>query len=245
MWLRPHELGRRCRGRRPLLLEAGRWIGADAAVSLAWLAAVASAMAPDAAGASRSRSVTPQRSPGGGGRRRRPSGEPPPLPRHLGVSGRVWITLAASLVAILGPVLPSRALSTDFDRWNAAVLLDLVSLRTGWLTTLMVGVNTVLAARWTIGVLRLGTMVALVGLRRWRHLGVLLGCVVVVELAASQLALLGPTRVAGAAHGDRPTGQRTGSLACYPRRRLNAGLAGGRLRRSGAVRIPSYFRTLW
>jgi hypothetical protein len=30
----------------------------------------------------------------------------------------------------------------------------------------------------------------------------------------------------------------------YPRRRLNAGLAGGRLPRSGTVRISSYFRTL-
>jgi hypothetical protein len=30
----------------------------------------------------------------------------------------------------------------------------------------------------------------------------------------------------------------------YPRRNLDAGLAGGRLRRSGGVRISSYFRTL-
>ena len=147
-------------------------------------------MATDGAGTSPSRSVTPQRGPGGGGRRRRPSGEPPPLPRNLGVSGRVWITLTASLVAIIGLVLASQALASGFDRWNAAVLRGIVSIRTGWLTTLMVGVNTVLTSPWTIRVLRLGTLVALVGLRRWRHLGVFLGCVVVVELAAYQLALL-------------------------------------------------------
>jgi tRNA A-37 threonylcarbamoyl transferase component Bud32/membrane-associated phospholipid phosphatase len=147
-------------------------------------------MATDAAGTSPSRSVTPQRGPGGGGRRRRPSGEPPPLPRNLGVSGRVWVALAAVLVAIVGLVLASQALASGFDRWNAAVLRGIVSIRTGWLTTLMVGVNTVLTSPWTVGILRLGTLVALVGLRRWRHLGVFLGSVVVVELAAYQLALL-------------------------------------------------------
>jgi tRNA A-37 threonylcarbamoyl transferase component Bud32/uncharacterized membrane protein len=131
-----------------------------------------------------------QRGPGGGGRRRRPSGEPPPLPRSLGVSGRVWATMAAILVAIVGLVLASQALASGFDRWNAAVLRGVVSIRAGWLTTLMVGVNAVLASRWTVGLLRLGTLAALVGLRRWRHLGVFLGSVVVVELSASQLALL-------------------------------------------------------
>jgi len=147
-------------------------------------------MATDGAGTSPSRSLTPQRGPGGGGRRRRPSGEPPPLPRNLGVSGRVWITLTASLVAIIGLVLASQALASGFDRWNAAVLRGIVAIRTGWLTTLMVGVNTVLTSQWTIRVLRVGTLVALVGLRRWRHLGVFLGSVVVVELSAYQLALL-------------------------------------------------------
>ena len=134
--------------------------------------------------------ITQQRGPGGGGRRRRPSGEPPPLPRNLGVSGRVWVAMAAILVAIVGLVVASQALASGFDRWNAAALGGVVWIRTGWLTTLMVGVNSVLAFPWTAGILRLGTLVALVGLRRWRHLGVFLGSVVVVELSAYQLALL-------------------------------------------------------
>jgi tRNA A-37 threonylcarbamoyl transferase component Bud32/membrane-associated phospholipid phosphatase len=147
-------------------------------------------MATDAAGTSPSRSIAPQRGPGGRGRRRRPSGEPPPLPRNLGVSGGVWVALATVLVAIVGLVLASQALASGFDRWNAAVLRGIVQIRTDWLTTLMVGVNTVLTSRWTVGILRVGTLVALVGLRRWRHLGVFLGSIVVVELAAYQLALL-------------------------------------------------------
>jgi membrane-associated phospholipid phosphatase/tRNA A-37 threonylcarbamoyl transferase component Bud32 len=98
--------------------------------------------------------------------------------------------MAAVLVAIIGLVLASQALASGFDRWNSAVIRGLVSIRTGWLTTLMVGVNTVLTFRWTGGILRLGTLIALVGFRRWRHLGVFLGSVVVVELSAYQLALL-------------------------------------------------------
>ncbi len=146
-------------------------------------------MATDAADASRSRSVTPQRGPRGAGKRRRPSGEPPPLPRQLGVSGRVWIALAVAGLAIVGSILAFGALGAAFDRWDSAVLRRVASIRAGWLTTLVVGVNTAVVSRWTIGILRLGTMAALVGLRRWRHLLIFLGSVVAVELAAAQLAI--------------------------------------------------------
>jgi len=105
------------------------------------------------------------------------------------VSGRVWIALAASLPAVVGVLLAYGALGVAFDRWDSAVLRQIAVLRTGWLTTLMMDVNTVLVSRWTIGILRLGTIAALVGLRRWRHLVIFLGCVVAVELAAFQLAI--------------------------------------------------------
>jgi tRNA A-37 threonylcarbamoyl transferase component Bud32/membrane-associated phospholipid phosphatase len=147
-------------------------------------------MATDAADASGSRSAAPQRGPRGGGKRRRPSGEPPPLPRQLGVSGRIWIALAACGLAVVGAVLTYGALGAAFDRWDSAVVRQVASVRTGWLTTLLVGATTVLASRWTIGILRLGTMAALVGLRRWRHLVIFLGCIVTVELAAAQLAII-------------------------------------------------------
>ena len=139
--------------------------------------------------ASRSRSAAPQRGTGGAGKRRRPSGEPPPLPRRLGVSGRVWIALAVSLLAIVGLILAYRALGAGFDRWDSVVLRGVVPVRTGWLTTVMAGINTALTSRWTIRILRLGTIAALVGLRRWRHLLTFLGSVIVVELAAYQLAI--------------------------------------------------------
>jgi hypothetical protein len=106
------------------------------------------------------------------------------------VSGRVWIALAACGLAVVGAILAYGALGAAFDRWDSAVVRQVALVRTGWLTTLLVGVTTVLASRWTIGILRLGTMAALVGLRRWRHLVIFLGCIVGVELAAAQLAII-------------------------------------------------------
>jgi tRNA A-37 threonylcarbamoyl transferase component Bud32 len=146
-------------------------------------------MATDAADASRSRSATSQGGPRGAGRRRRPSGEPPPLPRRLGLSGRVWIALSAAGLAVVGGIFAYGALGVAFDRWDSAVLRQVASVRVGWLTTLLVGLNAALVSRWTVGVLRLGTMAALVGLRRWRHLLIFLGSIVAVELAAAQLAI--------------------------------------------------------
>jgi tRNA A-37 threonylcarbamoyl transferase component Bud32 len=148
-------------------------------------------MASDAAGASsgHGRSVTPEQGPPSAGKRRRPSGAPPPLPRQLGVSGWVWVALVGSFIAIIALAVAFQSLGSEFERWEVAVLRRVADARTGWLTTLMLGINTVLASRWTIRILRLGTLVALVGWRRWRHLLTFLGSVVVVELAVYQLSI--------------------------------------------------------
>jgi tRNA A-37 threonylcarbamoyl transferase component Bud32/membrane-associated phospholipid phosphatase len=144
----------------------------------------------DAADASVGRRAVPERGPRGGDRRRRPSGEPPALPRRLGLSGRVWIVLAATVVTLAVLALAYQALGTSLDRWSSALLRRVAAVRTGWLTSVVLAVNTGLVSRWTVRVLRLGAVLALVGLRRWRHLVVFLGCVVGVELAGYQLALL-------------------------------------------------------
>lgn len=44
--------------------------------------------------------------------------------------------------------------------------------------------------------------------------------------------------------GDEPPAHKVGQLFYLLRRKLNAGLTGGRLPRSGTVQISSYFRTL-
>ena len=151
---------------------------------------VTSAVATDAAGASGMAGTAPppRQGPASAGKRRRPSGDPPPLPRQLGVSGRVWVTLVASLHAIIG-WLRVRVARRRFRTVGVGGAAPGCRPRTGWLTTLMLTINTVLASRWTIRILRLGTLVALVGFRRWRHLLTFLGSVVAVELAVYQLAI--------------------------------------------------------
>jgi tRNA A-37 threonylcarbamoyl transferase component Bud32/membrane-associated phospholipid phosphatase len=123
------------------------------------------------------------------GKRRRPSGEAPPLPRRLGVSGKLWVGFAAISFAIAVLVVAYASLGHRFDRWNSLFLQRLIALRAGWLNHAMVQVDAVLSSRWTVGVLRLGTMVALVLLRRWRHLLVFLASVVIVEALAYQLSI--------------------------------------------------------
>src|SRR6266702_1717285 len=125
-----------------------------------------------------------------GPRRRRPSGEPPPLPRTLGASGRVWIALAVTLTAILTIVLLHEAFGSVLDRWNSAFLRALVPLRTRPITRVLRGSDDLFTSRVTIGVLRLATIVALVAYRRWRHLLVLLGSVIAVEATAYELSIL-------------------------------------------------------
>jgi tRNA A-37 threonylcarbamoyl transferase component Bud32 len=123
------------------------------------------------------------------GKRRRPSGEPPPLPRKLGVSGVVWIGLAAFLFTIAVLVVAYATLGYSFDRWNSLSLQRLSAVRAGWLDPVMLRVDDVLSSPWTIGILRLATTVALVGFRRWRHLIVFLASIVIVEALAYELAI--------------------------------------------------------
>jgi tRNA A-37 threonylcarbamoyl transferase component Bud32 len=121
--------------------------------------------------------------------RRRPSGEPPPLPRKIGVSGRIWILLAVSLVGLVGLVLVSTTLGTGFDRFDFAITRRIVSLRSGGITSLVRVVATVLASRWTVRILRVATVIPLIGFRRWRHLLTFLGSVIAVEIATYELAI--------------------------------------------------------
>jgi tRNA A-37 threonylcarbamoyl transferase component Bud32/membrane-associated phospholipid phosphatase len=94
------------------------------------------------------------------------------------------LLLAIAVWAVLRETLGFR-----FDRWNSLFLQRFISIRTGWLTPVMLRINTVLSSRWTIGVLRLATMVALLAFRRWRHLLVFLVSVVTVAAFAYELSI--------------------------------------------------------
>ena len=74
-----------------------------------------------------------------------------------------------------------------FDRFDAQRSRWLVEVRTPWLTDVALVVNGV-AAVWTIRALRWFTIAVLVGFRRWRHLFVFLGAIVVTEVLVYLMA---------------------------------------------------------
>ncbi len=104
-------------------------------------------------------------------RRRRPTGEAPPLPYHLQTSGVGWLIAAVALVALTVVVFARglRGLAVDVTVADDAVVRWLVGLHAPGL----VGGWRVLAAIsswWVLNGLLVGLLVALLVLRRFRHL---------------------------------------------------------------------------
>jgi tRNA A-37 threonylcarbamoyl transferase component Bud32/membrane-associated phospholipid phosphatase len=128
--------------------------------------------------------------------RRRPSGEPPPLPRHIdhtirwylalaGIAGALWATM--SVPAVLGLI----------TRADLAVLHAVAAVRTAWLTRLMLDVNA-LASPWTVRVLAFGTIAVLAAYRRFQHLAAYLVIFLAAVLLLSAMTLeIGRMRPAG------------------------------------------------
>ncbi|MET0834615.1 MAG: phosphatase PAP2 family protein, partial [Actinomycetota bacterium] len=145
------------------------------------------------------RDVTP---PGGrrSRRRRRPTGEPPPLPRHLETTGVGWLVAAVGLMALSLLVFTAgrygRGVSfTVVDNW---VLEWLAARRSPGLTSLMRGLTEVLGTIWTIKVLAWFTVIMLVVYKRFRHL--------VVGVVSVQLVSLVVIALSAAMRRPRPFG---------------------------------------
>ncbi len=142
--------------------------------------------------------VTPLISGSLRGRRRRPSGEPPPLPRHIDHSTR-WYLLLAGVAGALWAGMSVPAALGVITRADLAALRAVAAVRTGWLTRLMLDVNA-LASPWTARVLALGTIAVLVVTRRFRHLAAYLVIVLAATLLISAMTLqIGRMRPAGIA----------------------------------------------
>jgi tRNA A-37 threonylcarbamoyl transferase component Bud32 len=114
-------------------------------------------------------------------RRRRPTGAAPPLPRTIGISGRVWLVLLGAFVVWVVILLNSPTARRATDRTDAAILRQFVRLRASWLTPIVNGADR-LATGWTVTLVAVGLIVAQMVFRRWRHLFTFLGAIVVVEL---------------------------------------------------------------
>jgi tRNA A-37 threonylcarbamoyl transferase component Bud32/membrane-associated phospholipid phosphatase len=116
-------------------------------------------------------------------RRRRPSGEPPPLPRHLAKSGKWWLALSGAVVVAWVVVWATGSVA-HFDVAETRVLQALATLRSPALTR-VAEVAGVLASPVALQVLWLVNLVVLVAIRRWRHLFVWLGASLLVTLIAA------------------------------------------------------------
>ena len=130
------------------------------------------------------------------GKRRRPSGEPPPLPRHVAPSTR-WLLVGIGFTALLEIALAVQRSRAALTQADDAVLRVLARLRSQPVTAVMHifehlgSSNAIRIVGWT-------TIAVLVVTRRMRHLLGYLALVLIVVVASDLLALLqGRMRPAG------------------------------------------------
>jgi len=138
-------------------------------------------VAPGSLGPTRPDALDVRRS----GRRRRPTGRPPPLPRSIRPTGVWWAAAAVVFVALakvtFGPA--RRSLGVAVTVWDDAVVRWLAGLRLSGLTGLMEAIVASTGSAGMIGALRWATLLALLALRRFRHLVVFVGSFLAVLLA--------------------------------------------------------------
>lgn len=116
-------------------------------------------------------------------RRRRPSGEPPPLPRHLARSGTWWLAASAAVVLAWVLIWATRALWV-FDLVDTRVLQAFAQVRSAPLTRVALAAGA-LATPVAVYVLWVANFAALIAFRRWRHLFVWIGVALLVVNVAS------------------------------------------------------------
>jgi tRNA A-37 threonylcarbamoyl transferase component Bud32 len=134
------------------------------------------------------------------GRRRRPSGEAPPLPHHLQTSGIGWLVALVVLVTLSiavfdsglqSPAVTVTVLDDAMVRWLAR--LDTPGLAGTWQALAS------LSSWWVLNASALGLVLALLVLRRFRHL--------VITLIVNQLlTTISQDVVASKTHRPRPFG---------------------------------------
>ncbi len=118
--------------------------------------------------------------------RRRPSGEPPPLPRHLNASGKWWLGSSAVVVLLWGVGTVTGSIAV-VDLADTRVLQAISEVRSPGRTR-VAEVAGGLATPAAVKAVWLLNVVVLVACRRWRHLLVWLGVVVLVTNLAATAA---------------------------------------------------------
>ena len=118
---------------------------------------------------------------------RRPSGEPPPLPRGAEAVGWAWAGGVVLAIGVLGSV--AYAATGHANAFDVATLDAFADLRTPGLTDVATAVH-VSTAVALISALRVGAVVVLALVGRFRHLVVFLATMVITDwLVASLLSV--------------------------------------------------------
>ncbi len=120
---------------------------------------------------------------------RRPSGEPPPLAREWDRAGTFWLVLLGVACIVWFSTIRFESPRLWFTDRDLDLMEPLVDLRTAWLTSAAREVQRV-GLHWLIPILGWSTIVAIAIARRWRHLFVFLGSLLIVGGAAYGLSLL-------------------------------------------------------
>jgi tRNA A-37 threonylcarbamoyl transferase component Bud32/membrane-associated phospholipid phosphatase len=149
---------------------------------------------------------TPAPGPARARPRRRPSGEPPPLPRTLTWSGRTWLAAALLLVVLYGvQMLTGSRLGAAGTSADQSVVEGLAARRGATATSVARAVGWFASAA-PLQAIWLTTLAVLVVTRRWRHLLLAVGTLVVVRLVVDGVALqvqrVRPLSVESLAHWD-------------------------------------------
>ncbi len=138
---------------------------------------------------------------GGERHRRRPTGTPPPLPRSIGITGKIW--LVVMFVMVVAGALWLRLAPYVIDHIDGFLLRPAAELRTSWLDAFARWINTT-TSHWGLAIVGLGTVVLLIIFRRFRHLIILLISLALVELAVQLTTVIidrprpwGVTQIAG------------------------------------------------
>jgi membrane-associated phospholipid phosphatase/tRNA A-37 threonylcarbamoyl transferase component Bud32 len=122
-------------------------------------------------------------------RRRRPSGEPPPLPRHLNASGKWWLAGSGAVILAWIAVAVTGSVSV-FDTADTRVLQAIAQVRSAPLTRVAL-IAGALATPIGVYVLWVANFIVLILFRRWRHLFVWVGVsLVVVGFGSTMLQVL-------------------------------------------------------
>ena len=119
-------------------------------------------------------------------RQRRPTGSAPPLPRSIGATGKAWLCAGVVVLVWLIILAASEAARDATDRVDTAILEVVANLRADWLTPIVNRIDR-FATGWAVTLVGLGTVVALIVFRRWRHLITLLGTLIVIEFVRGVL----------------------------------------------------------